>query len=329
MFFTSWLAGIIAFVFYALIPVIGAVIVRGSWHSFRSRLSAANALPLADPPSVLGPNARAGIPYQVYAVIDAMGEQDRLWIRSGSMTLIVEMRGTPVFIVSGVSSNADKSGGDAHPGLSPSSAFPSVSPQGIPSAIPTGEEDSVEKVRWSAVPSLAQGTGIYVAGMLEIQDGVPCLRNDPALSLLVLLHDIPEPELVQRAMAAGRHRNEYWNPLTQVSLALGILLVSGVLTGMFSMRAISLVMALTLTAAFSPVLPLLPPGVAFFMVYRRYWRLARAYRAMRDVAILQGLAGVGPLRRSARAALALSVASFALALSINAWLVFWLLRLTV
>ena len=97
-----------------------------------------------------------------------------------------------------------------------------------------------------------------------------------------------QPQLVTYlGVFAGRPRNEYWNPMTKISLALGILAMTLVLLGLVSVPVISLVSALSLSLAFSPVLPFLPPGLLGFLLYRRFLRRARHFRARRDVTLLR------------------------------------------
>ena len=72
----------------------------------------------------------------------------------------------------------------------------------------------------------------------------------------MILHDGDDDGLVRRAIWAGRHENEYWNPATQVSLALGAATMSAIVPFALPGRMPALIGALTLTAAFSPLLPL-------------------------------------------------------------------------
>lgn len=295
------MVGIAAFVFYALIPVIGALIVRTNWYSFRVRLMQMDTLPPLYSVPRIGLQPVSGIPYKVYAEIDAVGEHDFLWIRSGNNTLMVDMHNVPVYVLTG--NSADGTG------------------------LPQDEEDAVDKVRWSSLPSLVQGTRIFVAGIMELRDGMPTMTAHAEMPLLVLLHNVADTELLPRAVAAGRHKNEYWNPLTQISLALGIMVISGLLTTILTNPSISLVLAISLTIAFSPVLPIMPPGVFFFFLYRRFWRRAYYFRAKRDVARLQGSSSIAGWRRLATVSLLISAGSFVLALVVNGWIVLWFLRL--
>jgi hypothetical protein len=184
----------------------------------------------------------------------------------------------------------------------------------------TGGQDDcrVERLRWRALPSVGAGTtgGRTVFG--------PSGKDSP----LVILHDGDDEDLIRRAVKHGRHGNEYWNPVTQVSLALGVAAMSGILSLSRLGGMPSLVTALTLCAAFSPILPLLPPGVVGFFLYRWLWKRALRLRSLRDMEVLDDgwSRKARALRAMASKATAASAAAFVVSFAVNAWLTVFLLR---
>jgi hypothetical protein len=54
-----------------------------------------------------------------------------------------------------------------------------------------------------------------------------------------------------------------------------------------SRPAYRLTMIAALIALFIPIIPWIPPGILFTVVYRRLWSLSRMYRAYRDLARLR------------------------------------------
>jgi len=284
-----------AVLFYVALPVVGAFIVRGQWRKFRTRLRQADGLPELPPGT-----ASEGMPVKAFGAVDAIGGDDELWIRTDRVTFAVDMKGVPVYLVS-----------DASDGRSES-----------------GEEDSVERLAWSGLPAVSQGVRAFAAGRASVEAGKLVLGPLGKEPPLVILHSGDDGDVVVRAIRGGRHRNEYWNQLTQVSLAMGVLSMSGIVSLALAGGSIPLVTALVLAAAFSPLLPLLPPGLAAFMLYRRFWKRARYFRARRDVAALRDppdAMAVG-WRYRALVSTAASLASFAAGLAVNAWLVVVILR---
>lgn len=297
MFLSSWLAMFTALVFYALIPVAGALVVRKRWRQFRLLVLAADALPELDAAALF---AMAGLAdgdeqkhlYKAYGEVDAIGPDNVLWIRLAGATCILRLDGVPVYAVRG-------------------SEY---------------QRGSVERVAWKSVPSLPQGARVFVAGCLGAQDGRPCFYDHPDQPLLVLLHDGVDEYLLAHALYGGRQQNEYWNPLTQVSLALGILVMSAILTETFASRSLVFVQAMNLSLAFSPVLPLLPPGFIFFFLYRRLWTAARQTRAERDLADLRSDSRRTLLARKAGRLVLASMAAFVAGWLLNFGLFFMVVR---
>jgi len=187
-------------------------------------------------------------------------------------------------------------------------------------------DDVVERRRWSGLQSISPGARAFAAGRAELRGArmtmAPSGREPP----LVVLHDGDDDAVVRRAVWAGRHDNEYWNPLTQVSIALGVAAMSAILPLALKAGIPSLIGALTLTAAFSPILPVLPPGVVFFFAYRRFWRRARYCRARRDTERLRGGDVADAWHRRAYGATAASALALAGALAVNGWLLIFVLR---
>lgn len=292
MFLPVYLALITALLFYAILPVIGAFAVRKQWRGFRTAVAiAAQAPGLGD---ALTTGQEAGLRC-VRGDIEAMGGEHELWLRCDNATCVVDMRGAWVHLLTGRS-------GDDH----------------------------IERRRWSGLPALGSGARAFVAGDAAFRDGRIVLGPAADGSMLVILHDGDDSTVVKRSIRAGRHLNEYWNPVTQISLALGVMVMSVivmmVLPGRTSGAMPSLITALTLTLAFAPILPLLPPGVVGFFAYRRFWRQARFCRSRRDLENLDGQPDAPAWNRRARVATAASIASFGGALAANAWLTAALLR---
>lgn len=285
MFATVYAAIAAAILFYAVLPVIGALVVRRQWRNFRQALAEAVALPELR----YGMSSKDGQRLRLTGRVDAIGGDDELWICSESVTASVSMGKSWVYTLSG-------DGGK------------------------DGSGDEMSKLHWKSIGSVAPGTRAMVAGEASFMDGKTVIGPRAGLSLIIL-YDGSDERMPERAMLSGRHSNEYWNPLTQVSIAIGILATSGILSISLSGRAPAMASALILTAAFSPLLPLLPPGLPLFFAYRFYWKRGRECRARRDLAALRHDARAWRAWRS-RSAIwtGAAIVCFAAALLANAWL---------
>lgn len=287
MFATVYAAVLTAAFFYVLLPLVGAMTVRLHWRSFRAAVKDASVWPELEPDSPDGSLARMA------GKVDALEGRNLLWVRSERTVAVAPMEGMPVYMLLGAESGPD------------------------------GEY--MERKSWNSQRSINPWGRAFVAGRIGIAGGRKgFIPQDP--QPIVILHDGDGKNLLERVVRRGRHANEYWNPLTQVSLATGVVAMSGIVSASLATNAPVLARSLVLTAALAPLLPLLPPGIVLFFAYRFYWRRGRECRARRDVASFRNRP------RSYRAWLRLSalwtgvsILCFAGAFGVNAWLAFIIL----
>lgn len=252
-----------ALTFFVLIPGGGAVAVRRRWRRFRRAVVEASSLPtvtyarlaaLRQGAGDAGGADSSGGRFRIFGRLEAIEDDDVIWLNDGTISVAADVADTVVYLLPA----RDQRRG----------SFPEVTPDRMP---------------WRRLTTLPERTPVFVAGPLRLEGGRAVFRADGAEGLLLILYDAPDDELLEQAVWSGRQRNEYWNPLTPASLAVGslaLLLVAFVVLRIPSDRAAAIV---AVTAALVPVLPLLPPGIFAFAVYRRMWRRGRFLRAERDL----------------------------------------------
>jgi hypothetical protein len=260
MFGSMYLALLTAFFFYIVLPVCGGIISRMRWKSFRSRIMAAKGLQQLGFHSSLEPEAE----YRFFGELDAIGGRDDLWLRNKDLGCVIDASAASVYLLSGA-------GGE-----------------GGASDREVGDGDSLERIRWAALPSIPPVARAYAVGQAKLDGGRMVLGPGSSKPVLLIIHDGQDEDVEARAIYSGRQKNEYWNPLTQVSLVAGLLAMSVIISRVLSARTLPSIMAITVAAGFSPLLPLLPPGVIGFILYRSAWRRARFCRARRDLAAFEG-----------------------------------------
>jgi hypothetical protein len=244
-----------AIVFYILIPIFEAFVLRGQWRRFRARvvvLGNAPFLRYRDLAEAGRENRTQVGRFRLRGTIEAIEGADKVWVRGKDVSALVDLYRAPLYVLSPCSDE------------SPS------------------EAGSVERLRWSSVSSLVEGTNIFVAGALVIRDGLPVFVDSPDEALITVCHDGGTNRLLSRLVAGGRAPNEYWNYLTLISMALGLAAISVILLLMRT-TTFSTLRALVFLAGLSPVLPFAPPGLALFLSYNRLWRRALASRTTRDL----------------------------------------------
>jgi hypothetical protein len=239
-----------AIIFYFLIPIVGAFRLRNRWRQFRERVAQISLSPLLRYGDLAKADREGRVNvgrFRLFGIIEAIEGPDRVWVRGKSVSALVDLSRAPLYV--------------AAPG--------------------PPEAGSIERLRWSSVSSLVEGTNILVAGLLVIEHGRPVFVDAPGEGLIAVCHDGDEIKLVSRLIVSGRAPNEYWNYPTIISLALGVATISGILL-LFRTSVFSTLRALIFLSGAIPILPFAPPGLALFFAYYKFWRLALASRTSRD-----------------------------------------------
>lgn len=302
-----YLAAWAAFLFYFCVPVAGAFVARSRWRAFRLRLLAALTLPRLELGEVLrGPDGSRG-EYQHYGSVEAIQGDDRVWTRGDAVTAAVSMENARIYLLPPARPTEDGSGYD-----------------------PEAADEMLKLMPWKRLSSLEEGARLYAAGTLRTEGNLPTFSGSPSDPLLVLIYDGRDKDLPRRALWAGRHRNEYWNAITLVSLTAGFLSTGAALYDLLHPPLLSLPAAVAAALAFSPALPFLPPGLYLLSVYRRFWTRARRLRARRDLlrcGLLDGIPAeacpdstvlaVKNCERSALRCEVLSILAFGAAFAVN------------
>jgi len=268
------LAVLAALLFYVILPVAGAFGARRRWRTFRRRLVASFRFPRLDLGKPLrNPDALSG-DFQHYGAVEAIQGEDRVWTRGESVTAAVCLKDARIYLLPAARPPDKKGRYDLE-----------------------AADESLKRAPWKRLQGLEEGARLYAAGTIRTEGGLPVFFGTPAEPILVLIYNGNDEDLPRRALWAGRHRNEYWNPVTLMSLTAGFLSTGAALYSLLRPPLLSLPAALAAALAFSPILPFLPPGLGFLSAYRRRWTQARRYRARRDL-----LRGGFPLEGSDREA---------------------------
>lgn len=258
---------VVGILFYIVIPGIGAFAVRKQWRVFRRHVLTGADLPVLTYRDVRENEGNGTLvigAYRFFGALEAIEDDNIIWLRNGSLSVAVEMGDARLYMLPtedfGVT--VDEAGGQL--------------PDRTPSVL-----------RWQRMTALTEGSKIFVAGTVARKAGRAVFlasRSDP---LLVIMYDGPDETVIRRAIWCGRQRNEYWNQLTPLSLAGGILTLT--VFAYLSIRPPLEIFSAVLASvgALVPVLLLAPPGVALFFLYRHLWKEGRYLRARRDLEILE------------------------------------------
>jgi hypothetical protein len=238
-------------IFYLLIPIAGAFRLRSQWRRFRQRVAELRIAPelrYSDLAAAKNEGRNRVGHFRLLGTIEAIEGQNRVWVRGRLVSALVDLSRAPLYV--------------AAPG--------------------PPEAGSIERLSWASVSSLVEGTSIFVAGLLSMEEGRPVFVDGPEEALIAVCYDGDEEKIISRLIASGRAQNEYWNYASIISLSLGVAAISGILL-LFGTTLFSTLRALIFLAGVLPILPFAPPGLALFFAYYRLWRMAIAARTLRDL----------------------------------------------
>jgi len=243
---------------YLIVPGLGGLHARSRWRRFRKRVRDSALLPEVgfdkggfDSP--LGSHCFSGR-------IEALQGDDSLWIRGEGVSIQALMSDSEIYI------------------LPPDSVEPPDARTLEEERLPEGSPGIIS---WKQMTTLQEGYKVYLVGFLERRDGILRMFGSRDVPLLTILHDCED--VIPRAVWSGRQKNEYWNSLTPWAILAGSLALFVMASAVFRTYQASLSARLLLLMALFPIIPFLPPGVAFFFIYLANWRRARFLRAERDL----------------------------------------------
>ncbi|GHU75411.1 hypothetical protein FACS189461_1650 [Spirochaetia bacterium] len=238
--------------FYGLVPLTGALVSRRGWRRFRRRFSFLQSRPLLD--YRLYRQAGGELVCRFSGGFESLTEEHILWLHGEDLTVPVSLAGAHIYVVPAVGEPA--------------------------------ETGSPERIRWGRLSTLSAGAKVFAGGSLTLQGGRRIFASTPENPLLVIFYDGPERDFVRQTIQAGPRRNEYWNAITPYGLILGAFSLLLYALSFLSRPAFSLTVLTAFIAIFTPLMPLIPPGLLFTILYQRLWTQARRFRSYRDLALL-------------------------------------------
>ncbi len=256
----------VVLVFYILIPGGGAFWVRRRWRVFRRKVVDATLLPEITYAKLKKAHEGVVGEFRMLGSLQAIQGDDTIWISSDTISLRVHLSRVDVYTL-------------PHSSFSRNKNMLLSMKENLTDEVPV-------RLPWSRFFSLPEGTKLFIAGILFMENGQPYFRSTRENPLLVLIYDGAEDSILLRTIWAGRQKNEYINDFTPGSLAAGGLLLLLLTYLSFRHGGETFLSWLIFTMGVSPLLVLFPPGLAFFEGYRFLWGRGRRLRAERDLVCL-------------------------------------------
>ncbi|MDX9801426.1 MAG: hypothetical protein RBT69_08840 [Spirochaetia bacterium] len=261
----------IAFLFYLLIPGIGAFLARREWREFREKIIAASTVPVIDFQKsrtagygLSGTDGYTGN-YKYFGSMEAIQDEYEVWLRSGNFTVSVDMNRVKIYLIPAFSHTEEK---DNEMYEKNSEIIMDEMPQVL---------------KWERFYSLPQRTDVMVCGPLFLDKGKAIFKSTSENNITFLIYNSNPDTLLRRGVWAGRHRNEFWNIFTPISLIAGSFALFMTAYFLYSRPVYDFLPKIALSLSLVPFMPLFPPGVILFFTYRHFWKKARFLRAERDL----------------------------------------------
>jgi hypothetical protein len=248
----------LAVFWYGLVPVAGAFVNRHQWRVFRRRFDDLRLEPFLDYAAYR--RSEGGL-YRFIGGFESVTDGHTLWIRNDDLTLPVSLAGSHTYVLP--MQEKDELTGGFDPG-----------------------KETPARINWNQVTALTEGARVFVGGALLPQDNRLTFVSERDNPLLVIFYDGPDRSLTARTIRAGRKGNEYWNFITPYAFILGAFSQLLIALNFLNRPAFKLTVLTAFFALFIPLLPMIPPGFALTVLYKRLWWQARVYRACRDLARL-------------------------------------------
>jgi len=240
-------------VFYGILPIAGAFYSRNKWRKFRNRFDELRLAPLLDYRRYRQLEGEGGV-FRFTGGIESITDGQTLWVKGEDLTIPVSLEKTTCFLL------------------------PIIEGSSLPEA--------PEQIRWNRVSTLTEGAKVFIGGQIMTQSGRLSFCSTKENPLLVLFYNCPDTELTGGVIRAARTRNDYWNSFTPISIVIGALALVYIAASFLGRPAFSLTVISALIAIFVPVLPVIPPGILFMVLYRRLTWHARNLRAYWDLSNL-------------------------------------------
>jgi hypothetical protein len=150
------------------------------------------------------------------------------------------------------------------------------------------KDGGVEIARWENLTSLLEGAKFYIGGTLEYSRGAPYLRDTEDIPMLVVNYDDEDRNITRELLVKGRYKNELWNSVTPYSYITGVLILIILSYIAYKTNTNKVYSYYILLAAGTPFYFILPPGLIFYLQFRRLWSISFRFSILRDLYNLSG-----------------------------------------
>jgi len=255
------------------VPLIGAIVKRHKWYTFRRRFDELRLSPILDYSSYwsAAKEAREPLSFRFLGSLESVTDGQTLWMHGKDLTISVSLKNAETYLLP-----AYQGGGDQE--------------------MPDIDEEAPEKIRWGKVSMLTEGAKVFVGGSLAYREERWQFVSTKKNPLIVFFYDGPDRLFTTRVIQSCREQWAYWNAITPYSLIIGALCLVLLAFSFFHRPIFRPTVILSFVSLFIPLYPIIPPGLLFTVFCRRLALKSRMFKAYSDLArlSLRGSAPVDP-----------------------------------
>ncbi|MEM5948382.1 hypothetical protein WKV44_07475 [Spirochaetia bacterium 38H-sp] len=233
---------LVFFLFYILIPCISAIIVHYNWNNFRKRFIASLSVVPSDKIS-------DGVFIRKFGRLESIVRNSILWVNIDDNILWIDTSIIPIYSLETIDDDL----------LSCKNNIKQLSP--------------------AEMEGLFTGLQVYVSGEIVLKEGNYHLSGSKE-SLFILFSGRKE-DFVPYVIAKSRYFNELWNPVTLLSLGIGMSIL--ILYGLVVIQSNFPVAIISLALAGLPVSVFFPPAVFFYYFFRKLWLKGKKHIIKMDI----------------------------------------------
>jgi hypothetical protein len=253
---------------YGLVPMGGILVSRRSWRRFRQYFDRLRLAPALDYARYTAygktgekPEAEPAEIFRFTGGFESITDGRTLWVQGPDLTIPVALTGARIYTLPVME------GRNGQARFEPS-------------------EETFQRLRWDRVAALTGEARVFVGGTLVLREGRWIFADAPGASLLVIFYTGSNRSMAVFAAWAGRRRSEYWNSVTPYALTLGALCLITMAVTFLPRPAFRLTSITAFMAAFTPLFPLVPPGLLLTIACRWLQQRTRSCRVYHDLARL-------------------------------------------
>ena len=195
--------------------------------------------------------------------LESVTDGETLWMHGEDLTIPVSLKNTVTYLL---------------PAYKDESAYNN----------PNIDEEVPAKIRWGKVSTLTEGARVFVGGSLVNQEDRRQFVSTKKNPLIVIFYDGPDSSFETHVIQSCREQWEYWNVITPYSLIIGALCLILVAFTFLHRPVFRPTVIVSFVSLFIPLYPIIPPGLLFTVLCRRFAWKSRMFKAYSDLASMLG-----------------------------------------